>query len=486
MEIIFIILGVVVLIQIISMFVKDAAGTCTLCNGTGRNRYNGERCMSCLGTGSSKTVKNMISPHKNKEHSSYLQSTNQQQPSGNQSQKLSNRWVTDMVNAIDESKVDIVKQLIAQGADVNHVEISMSPTGKAQKRLFLSSASVMGNYEIVKLLLDNGANVNAKSHLGTTALMSANRAKIAELLIESGANINEQDEVGYTALMGLCDGPDRDKEVGNEEIAKFLIEKGCNIHAIGTMGQKILWLTGEVRDTGDYGWNALMLASKNGRYNTVKMLLERGADINATSQRGYTALSIALQNNYVEIANLLKGNSIKTGTEDPEFAAMEKLKKMFDASLITKEDYDAKKREVLDGLSLGKSIKNTSLPSPTEEEKSGSATANNIKDEEEQVTEISTNDNVMDSNNIKLFFLASKNGDKSVIHSLLDKGVDLNAKDRNGNTALILASSNGHKEIAKILIENKADITIKNSIGMTALDLALQNKHVYIAQLLDV
>ncbi|PCH99728.1 MAG: hypothetical protein COB81_10355 [Flavobacteriaceae bacterium] len=59
-----------------------------------------------------------------------------------------------------------------------------------------------GNFDAVKTLLENGANVNTKS-AGLTPLMFAaryNKAKIAALLIENGANLKIKSKSGFTAL----------------------------------------------------------------------------------------------------------------------------------------------------------------------------------------------------------------------------------------------------------------------------------------------
>lgn len=62
---------------------------------------------------------------------------------------------------------------------------------------------ISGNYDAVKAMIENGANVNKKS-AGLTPLMFAaryNKPKIAQLLIDKGANLNEKsDRGGFTAL----------------------------------------------------------------------------------------------------------------------------------------------------------------------------------------------------------------------------------------------------------------------------------------------
>jgi ankyrin repeat protein len=70
-------------------------------------------------------------------------------------------------------------------------------------------------------LLEKGADVNAIT-VGNTVLKYAayeNYAEIAKLLIEKGANVNARDEWGQTALMSAADG-------NSIEVAKILIENG--------------------------------------------------------------------------------------------------------------------------------------------------------------------------------------------------------------------------------------------------------------------
>ena len=61
-------------------------------------------------------------------------------------------------------------------------------------------ASDKGNLEAVKLLLDKGAEVNAKNKDGKTALLVASNLEVVKLLLDKGADVNVKDKNGGTAL----------------------------------------------------------------------------------------------------------------------------------------------------------------------------------------------------------------------------------------------------------------------------------------------
>ena len=88
----------------------------------------------------------------------------------------------DLIRAVEESRVDIVRLLIEQGVDVNATdEFDEGP---------LHSAVNTGNLDIARLLLDHDADVDAESSSGFTPLNYAvdNSLDVARLLIERGAN----------------------------------------------------------------------------------------------------------------------------------------------------------------------------------------------------------------------------------------------------------------------------------------------------------
>ena len=174
-----------------------------------------------------------------------------------------------------------VKSLIESGEDVN----ALSPDLINQqywKLTPLIRASITGNIEIIRMLIEAGADVNGKDEWSDTALMATaefGQASAARLLIESGADIDATKPDLTTTLMIAS-------RRGNLEITKILIDAGADVN-IGLGG-----------DT------ALSLAAWNGYISTVETLVKNGAEVN------HMALDRARQNNHYEILKLLQ-NSVK-------------------------------------------------------------------------------------------------------------------------------------------------------------------------------
>ncbi len=120
-----------------------------------------------------------------------------------------------LINAAREGDLDAVKHAIRRGADVN----ARSLTGMTAMML----AAYWNHPDIVEFLIRKGGDVNARSMTGNTALMSVAKSPIADhafmiakLLVESGAHIHATDKYGMTARTMILDMPELDTQRSRE------------------------------------------------------------------------------------------------------------------------------------------------------------------------------------------------------------------------------------------------------------------------------
>jgi hypothetical protein len=101
--------------------------------------------------------------------------------------------------------------------------VTGNPFGKTE----LHKAVTAGDMEKARVLLDKGANVNAKDKFGDTALhmaVSRGNIKLAELLLEKGADTNASDARGETPLHDAVTD-------GSTEMVKLLLDRGADVNA---------------------------------------------------------------------------------------------------------------------------------------------------------------------------------------------------------------------------------------------------------------
>ena len=133
----------------------------------------------------------------------------------------------------------------------------------------LMVAARRGTWDMVKLLLDRGANVNTSSPIAGTALHAAayrGRLDLCKLLIERGADVNAPNEEGWTVLHQVVNGaPDYPRLNGQFlEVVKLLVEKGADVNARTRGGMTPLDML-QTRATGERGRIADLLRLRGGK-----------------------------------------------------------------------------------------------------------------------------------------------------------------------------------------------------------------------------
>ncbi|PGH09567.1 hypothetical protein GX51_00673 [Blastomyces parvus] len=149
--------------------------------------------------------------------------------------------------------------------------------------------------QMLRFLLERGADVNIQDHKGCTALSLAARRDdlpAVRLLLEQGADVNIQDREGYTALSLAA-------WKGDLPVIKLLLKQGANVN---------------IQDRE--GCTALSLAVRRGDLRAVRLLLEQGADVNIQDREGCTALSLAAWKGDLPVIKLLLERGADVNIQD--------------------------------------------------------------------------------------------------------------------------------------------------------------------------
>ena len=221
-------------------------------------------------------------------------------------------------------KPDIVALLLDHGAEVN------APDRNGVTPLMLA-VHERGFPEIVKLLIEKGAQVDARSNNGSTPLHRAAQASISnrylsphiflacssfhpdkdrdieevrkrplemiQLLLENGAQVDARDENGNTSLIVAAKGTDR------PEIIQLLIEKGAEVKARNNDGSTALMVAARGAGSGGniLGETGALLGG-----DIIELLLDKGANPLAKDASGMKAIDHARHNKALKDTPALK------------------------------------------------------------------------------------------------------------------------------------------------------------------------------------
>ena len=241
------------------------------------------------------------------------------------------------VNAKDKyGRTPVSRALLSEGGGRRMVELLVSRGAKISS---LHLAAHRGDIDKVRDSLKEGINVDARDEAGQTPLYyaaSAGQMHIAEFLISKGAEVDAKDKIGDTPLYYAADAGWRNTAelllnkgadvnarnqgretplhsaawLGRGDVAKLLIAKGANImakdkwdyiplHAAACSGlvevTELLIAKGSDIDAKDeWAGTPLTYAAEwalgESGYTTVKLLIDRGADVNAACTFGCTIL----------------------------------------------------------------------------------------------------------------------------------------------------------------------------------------------------
>lgn len=208
------------------------------------------------------------------------------------------------INARSEEGTTPVKFAIKNGADANLIELMIQLGADINKGLSppLSEAAAGGDEQMVRFLLEHGANPNgsAKNTVGGPLLDAAGKnVAVVKMLLKAGAKVNPE--------------PGRDSPLacaaifGKLDIVHVLLAAGANPNHPDNCNETPLM-------------SAVMSREEDTKAEVVQSLLAAGADVNAKSMDQRTALDRAEWLNLPDIIKILKQAGAKRGSELPKIA----------------------------------------------------------------------------------------------------------------------------------------------------------------------
>jgi ankyrin repeat protein len=177
----------------------------------------------------------------------------------------------------------------AAGGYVNAVRflcqhISIESKDRRQRTPLIVSSEA-GNSEVVEVLLNAGAQIDAKSDKGGSALAWAathGHVEVMKLLIRHGADLNSVDQFGHSVLFLAAN-------FGRLSAVQLLLENGA---------------VTDIRSAPPEGLTALHAAASEGHVAVVEMLLQHGVDSTIETFKGQTALDIAIEDRQEQVLRI--------------------------------------------------------------------------------------------------------------------------------------------------------------------------------------
>jgi len=308
----------------------------------------------------------------------------------------------------------------------------------------VADAAMKRDQAAVRTLISQKTDVNAPQADGATALQWAvynNDPAMADLLIAAGANVKVANRDGSTPLFLAC-------ESGNAPMIEKLLKAGADANEIGPVG-----------DT------PLMMAARTGSVDAVKVLLDHRADVNAKEQiRGTTALMWAIEQQHPAVVKLLveHGANVAATTTSAKVSTTAYL-----APQVR--------------------LRTTPAGAPSAGRPAGGAAGGRggrppgITAEQQAAADAGTfftgppNDK---GGELTPLVFAARENCLECAKILLDAHADINQTSKYGWTPLLTATQNRHYQLAAFLLDHGANPNISNGGGWSPLYIATDNRNI--------
>jgi len=362
--------------------------------------------------------------------------------------------------------------------------------GIDRKGEFTKNNFKKGNEPLIEYLVRNGLNVNQKCHYNvsskntfSTFLVYAcenENLDLVKLLVEHGANVNLVDENGYSPLISAC-------AYNNSNIAKYLIEHGADIN-------QSFFLNTPLNIVYQNG-TPLTIACRNGNEDIALCLLEHGANVNDKDRSGCTPISYACKKGNVNIIRFLMNyGADESQCQFPFIPSLiiayeendEYMIEYYNEQIIKYNnnvqlcDACAYGNEIIvkylveHGVKVNEEKYNVRTSSEAANKYNTTPLINACENNHEAIIKYLV-EHGADANKSCSYdgktplLMAYKNKNETIIKYLIDHGANVNKVDYSGDFSLIKACENENEEMIKYLVEHGANVNYTNREGVSPL-----------------
>ncbi|KAF3034655.1 hypothetical protein E8E12_000551 [Didymella heteroderae] len=371
----------------------------------------------------------------------------------------------------------------------------------------------MDHHEVAKLLVGGGANVNAQSNTGRSALDVAvlhGDKTLIILLLEKGAEINEAlifaASRGHTEIaeLLLAKGADIDKAGG---------EHGCALGAAAYGGWRetvelLLKMRADINAQAGHFSSALAAAAYHGHEETVELLLAKGANVRKKGGKYSCALGVAVSS-YWDKANVVRlildadadMDVLIDGCNPLEAAAYHGNSDIVE--LLLNRGADVNKQGGKYGCALGAAVScyhsraaynvterllkhgvNINAPCGDFGTALGLAASNGHRVMVERLIQLQANIHTVGGNFTNAITAAAYGGNEEIVTALFKKGADIHAQGKLFPNALAAAAYAGNKNVAELLLTWGADIYQQGGLYFNAIGSAVRGNKRFMVELL--
>ena len=357
---------------------------------------------------------------------------------------------TLLMHAIKNNNIEIIKYLIDKGADVNGKTLE-------NNTVLMLAASNITDPNIIELLINSGADVNAVDNYGfdpiNYAAIKNNNPDIIKLLINKGSNVKKTYKDGFTLAHYAATNP-------NPEIMQLLID--CGVDFDIKLGKELEFLKpldyDIINDSEDSKYfTPLAIASIYGTPEVCEVLIKAGSRLEVRDRYGNTPLLLATRNRNPEVFKLL----LKYGADINALDYMKQgvlnhaltysnLELVEEIAELTKANFHNYNYQIY------VKNKNKAMALRMQVEKD--------KDLLQRLLSIGIDPDLPKDNKLPYIFLAAKNPDFRVLDFLEEKGCDLRLGTIEENVFTHALSSNPNPNIINYLLSKKLFINDANLI----------------------